>query len=157
MLFRSGIRGAGEVDVLLAERTALVARHDVVGVQITVRLADALEQHAQAKPLPAEVEIETVRVAGDRAADDGLVVFVDRVAAVDVGITDVADLNRLLELRAVGVNPVGLLLRADDAEAFEGVDAAYLDGCSPLKTFLVIMCPNAKSSFLTVLDRKSVV
>ena len=26
-------------------------------------------------------------------------------------------------------------------------DAAYLDGCSPLKTFLVIMCPNAKSSF----------
>ena len=29
-------------------------------------------------------------------------------------------------------------------------DAAYLDGCSPLKTFLVIMCPNAKSSFLTV-------
>lgn len=29
-------------------------------------------------------------------------------------------------------------------------DAAYLDGCSPLKTYLVIMVPNAKSSFLTV-------
>lgn len=29
-------------------------------------------------------------------------------------------------------------------------DAAYLDGCGPLKTFLIIMCPNAKSSFLTV-------
>lgn len=29
-------------------------------------------------------------------------------------------------------------------------DAAYLDGCGPLKTYLVIMAPNAKSSFLTV-------
>ena len=29
-------------------------------------------------------------------------------------------------------------------------DAAYLDGCSPLYTFVTIMCPNAKSSFLTV-------
>ena len=29
-------------------------------------------------------------------------------------------------------------------------DAAYLDGCSPLYTFVKIMCPNAKSSFLTV-------
>ena len=29
-------------------------------------------------------------------------------------------------------------------------DAAYLDGCGPFKTFLIIMCPNAKSSFLTV-------
>ncbi|MBR6045122.1 MAG: carbohydrate ABC transporter permease [Ruminococcus sp.] len=29
-------------------------------------------------------------------------------------------------------------------------DAAYLDGCGPFKTFLVIMVPNAKTSFLTV-------
>ena len=29
-------------------------------------------------------------------------------------------------------------------------DAAYLDGCGPFKTFLIIMCPHAKSSFLTV-------
>lgn len=29
-------------------------------------------------------------------------------------------------------------------------DAAYLDGCGPFKTFLVIMVPNALSSFLTV-------
>lgn len=29
-------------------------------------------------------------------------------------------------------------------------DAAYLDGCSPLKTFLVVMVPNAVSSFITV-------
>ncbi len=29
-------------------------------------------------------------------------------------------------------------------------DAAYLDGCGPLKTFLIVMCPNAKTSFLTV-------
>ncbi len=29
-------------------------------------------------------------------------------------------------------------------------DAAYLDGCGPLKTFLVVMVPNAKTSFLTV-------
>lgn len=29
-------------------------------------------------------------------------------------------------------------------------DAAYLDGCGPLKTFVKIMVPNAKSSFLTV-------
>lgn len=29
-------------------------------------------------------------------------------------------------------------------------DAAYLDGCSPLKTFLKVMVPNAGSTFLTV-------
>ena len=29
-------------------------------------------------------------------------------------------------------------------------DAAYLDGCGPLKTFIVVMVPNAASSFLTV-------
>ncbi len=29
-------------------------------------------------------------------------------------------------------------------------DAAYLDGCGPLKTFIRIMVPNASSSFLTV-------
>ena len=29
-------------------------------------------------------------------------------------------------------------------------DAAYLDGCSPLKTFVVVMVPNAISSFITV-------
>ena len=29
-------------------------------------------------------------------------------------------------------------------------DAAYLDGCGPLKTYLVVMVPNAKTSFLTV-------
>lgn len=29
-------------------------------------------------------------------------------------------------------------------------DAAYLDGCGPLKTFLCVMIPNAGSSFLTV-------
>lgn len=29
-------------------------------------------------------------------------------------------------------------------------DAAYLDGCSPFRTFIQIMIPNAKSSFLTV-------
>ena len=29
-------------------------------------------------------------------------------------------------------------------------DAAYLDGCGPVKTFLKVMVPNAKSSFLTV-------
>jgi multiple sugar transport system permease protein len=29
-------------------------------------------------------------------------------------------------------------------------DAAYLDGCSPLKTFLTVMAPNAASTFLTV-------
>lgn len=29
-------------------------------------------------------------------------------------------------------------------------DAAYLDGCGPFKTFLIIMCPNAMTSFLTV-------
>ncbi|MFT3951852.1 MAG: carbohydrate ABC transporter permease [Oscillospiraceae bacterium] len=29
-------------------------------------------------------------------------------------------------------------------------DAAYLDGCGPLRTFVSIMIPNAKSSFLTV-------
>lgn len=29
-------------------------------------------------------------------------------------------------------------------------DAAYLDGCGPLRTFFVIMVPNALSSFLTV-------
>lgn len=29
-------------------------------------------------------------------------------------------------------------------------DAAYLDGCSPLKTFFLVMVPNALSSFLTV-------
>ena len=30
-------------------------------------------------------------------------------------------------------------------------DAAYLDGCGPLRTFAQIMVPNARSSFLTVL------
>jgi multiple sugar transport system permease protein len=29
-------------------------------------------------------------------------------------------------------------------------DAAYLDGCSPFKTFLTVMAPNASSTFLTV-------
>lgn len=29
-------------------------------------------------------------------------------------------------------------------------DAAYLDGCGPLKTFVIVMAPNAASSFLTV-------
>lgn len=29
-------------------------------------------------------------------------------------------------------------------------DAAYLDGCGPFRTFALIMCPNAASSFLTV-------
>ncbi|MBQ8687191.1 MAG: carbohydrate ABC transporter permease [Ruminococcus sp.] len=29
-------------------------------------------------------------------------------------------------------------------------DAAYLDGCGPFKTFIKVMIPNAKSSFLTV-------
>ncbi|MGN1113548.1 MAG: carbohydrate ABC transporter permease [Oscillospiraceae bacterium] len=29
-------------------------------------------------------------------------------------------------------------------------DAAYLDGCGPFKTFVKVMVPNAKSSFLTV-------
>ena len=29
-------------------------------------------------------------------------------------------------------------------------DAAYLDGCGPFRTFVTVMCPNAKSSFLTV-------
>jgi len=29
-------------------------------------------------------------------------------------------------------------------------DAAYLDGCGPLKTYIVVMVPNAKTSFLTV-------
>lgn len=29
-------------------------------------------------------------------------------------------------------------------------DAAYLDGCGPLKTFIKVMAPNAASSFLTV-------
>ena len=29
-------------------------------------------------------------------------------------------------------------------------DAAYLDGCGPFKTYLVVMVPNAKTSFLTV-------
>ncbi len=29
-------------------------------------------------------------------------------------------------------------------------DAAYLDGCGPFKTFIKVMVPNAKSSFLTV-------
>ncbi len=29
-------------------------------------------------------------------------------------------------------------------------DAAYLDGCGPLKTFIIVMVPNAASSFLTV-------
>ncbi|MGN0660256.1 MAG: carbohydrate ABC transporter permease [Oscillospiraceae bacterium] len=29
-------------------------------------------------------------------------------------------------------------------------DAAYLDGCGPLKTFFVVMVPNAVSSFITV-------
>ena len=29
-------------------------------------------------------------------------------------------------------------------------DAAYLDGCGPFKTFIVVMCPNAMTSFLTV-------
>lgn len=29
-------------------------------------------------------------------------------------------------------------------------DAAYLDGCGPLKTFVVVMVPNAVSSFITV-------
>lgn len=29
-------------------------------------------------------------------------------------------------------------------------DAAYLDGCGPLKTYITVMVPNAKSSFLTV-------
>ncbi len=29
-------------------------------------------------------------------------------------------------------------------------DAAYLDGCGPLKTFVIVMVPNALSSFLTV-------
>lgn len=29
-------------------------------------------------------------------------------------------------------------------------DAAYLDGCGPFKTFLIVMVPNAASSFLTV-------
>ena len=29
-------------------------------------------------------------------------------------------------------------------------DAAYLDGCGPLRTFAQIMVPNARSSFLTV-------
>lgn len=29
-------------------------------------------------------------------------------------------------------------------------DAAYLDGCGPIKTFLKVMVPNASSSFLTV-------
>lgn len=29
-------------------------------------------------------------------------------------------------------------------------DAAYLDGCGPFRTFLQVMVPNAKSSFLTV-------
>ncbi|MBP1572334.1 MAG: carbohydrate ABC transporter permease [Oscillospiraceae bacterium] len=29
-------------------------------------------------------------------------------------------------------------------------DAAYLDGCGPLKTFIKVMVPNAKTSFLTV-------
>lgn len=29
-------------------------------------------------------------------------------------------------------------------------DAAYLDGCGPLKTYIKVMIPNAKSSFLTV-------
>lgn len=31
-------------------------------------------------------------------------------------------------------------------------DAAYLDGCGPLRTFVQIMIPNALSSFLTVLS-----
>ncbi|MBQ9209712.1 MAG: carbohydrate ABC transporter permease [Oscillospiraceae bacterium] len=40
-------------------------------------------------------------------------------------------------------------------QAFRGLpkeleDAAYLDGCSPLKTFVSIMVPNAGSTFLTV-------
>lgn len=29
-------------------------------------------------------------------------------------------------------------------------DAAYLDGCGPLKTFVTVMVPNAKTSYLTV-------
>lgn len=29
-------------------------------------------------------------------------------------------------------------------------DAAYLDGCGPLRTYITVMIPNAKSSFLTV-------
>lgn len=29
-------------------------------------------------------------------------------------------------------------------------DAAYLDGCGPLRTYITVMVPNAKSSFLTV-------
>ena len=29
-------------------------------------------------------------------------------------------------------------------------DAAYLDGCGPFRTFITVMVPNAKSSFLTV-------
>ena len=29
-------------------------------------------------------------------------------------------------------------------------DAAYLDGCGPLRTFVQVMIPNASSSFLTV-------
>lgn len=29
-------------------------------------------------------------------------------------------------------------------------DAAYLDGCGPLKTFIIVMIPNAVSSFITV-------
>jgi multiple sugar transport system permease protein len=40
-------------------------------------------------------------------------------------------------------------------QAFKGLpkeleDAAYLDGCSPLKTFVQVMIPNATSVFLTV-------
>lgn len=40
-------------------------------------------------------------------------------------------------------------------QAFMGLpkeleDAAYLDGCSPLKTFISVMVPNAGSTFLTV-------
>ena len=40
-------------------------------------------------------------------------------------------------------------------QAFRGLpkeleDAAYLDGCSPLKTFVSVMVPNASSTFLTV-------
>ena len=90
--------------------STLLAGHDVVGVQVTVCLAYALEQGVEVEALVLQVQPQAIRVAGDGAADDGLVVGGNLVVVVDVGLLQVTRMNGSAELRAIGIDVVSFLL-----------------------------------------------
>ena len=132
--------------MFLAIGTSLLAGHHIVSVQVAVSFAHALEQDIQVEALILHIQSQAIRIAGDGAADDGLVVSRDFVVMVYVLVFQIARIDRSSKLRAVFINPVGLLLRINKAFTYKSVNG--ING----RAFLVAYFPAGRRYALHVDD-----